>query len=446
MGSRKDASPVLGVPVAMVGQPDGGVTFPEGLVASLASPAVGSSDLLADPAAGAFLEGVPETPPLLTGGVSNHLGEEKKEEKKESGEVNAPIQDKAGIEFKEISFHVDYLKMSVWMAFSDLILTISSFCEESLGFVPAFVESKKGGLSVCQDDQSGLTLLYHESRQSRGKDGLVVPGTEWCQIQLRGEGCQRWGDTRLRELLLWFHNEQRRWRLSRVDGAWDYGRVGPRWFRDQIRAGNFVSRCLDRADVEWYENHKGETCYLGLRKDHKERLLRVYNAHGFNRVELEMSGCWAEKAGEFMADLVPSAWPARFLEILTGAVDLVDPSSASRLSRCSRLSKWSDFVGDCARVNTVSVGSEFVPSRLEVGKFEGLLQRNWRALAVAFLAFSGKADRQFLSDRVCERLIAASAEEQESLTRRAAELRRQVDGGYGRPKTWPTVEAEDVPF
>lgn len=439
MSNRKDASPIQGVPVATAGQPGGWSTdgsegsFSEWLIGRSAS---SSGDPDDEPKSVGSCSGVllDDTPPTNRGCLEP-LGEVREEEKgKEKSHKNEPQTDSP----QAVTFHVDYLKSTVWTEIENLTQIVTEQIEEILGFEAVFVKASFGGLDTWTDERSGVQLFYHASRQTSG--------ATWCQVQLKGESCQRWGDARLRNLLMGINAAGVRWRLSRVDAAWDHGQITPRWFYDQILAGNFVSRCLDQADRDWRENALGQTAYLGLRKDHKERLLRVYNKYGYNRVELEMSGKWAEKMGEMMADTRVGEWPGKFLEVLTGAVDLVDRSKSSRISRAPRLQEWHVFVGDAQRMVTCSVETAMPPMRLEVGKAEGFLQRNWRQIAVMLSAFSTPGDRAYLSDRVLDLMLKRPSDEHDEIVRRGLELRKQVLAGYGRPGSWPSVEIDDAPF
>jgi hypothetical protein len=112
----------------------------------------------------------------------------------------------------------------------------------------------------------------------------------YCIVEMKGEGCSRY-QQQLRQFVAAVEASGVRWRGKRLDVRWDHHRVSPRVVDEALRAGRFVSRCLNVGDRDWRDNSQGETAYLGNRK--KLKHLRAYNMHGFNRLEVELAEEWA---------------------------------------------------------------------------------------------------------------------------------------------------------
>jgi hypothetical protein len=302
-------------------------------------------------------------------------------------------------------------------------MILSEFCEENLGFVPVFEPIECIGKRICQDKRSGLKVTMDEP--TPGQAGC------WTWVELTGEdGCAKWGDARLRELLMFLGENGKRWRACRVDAAWDHVGFDPAWMDRQIRLGNFVSRSLDQDHRKWENNALGDTCYLGLRLHHKPRIFRCYNKRGFVRFEMETHGDWAEKMGDLLADNRVSEWSRLAMGVVLGGVDFrVGGLKSRQTDRCVRLPEWAELVGQAEKMALGKV-VEMPKDKSRIEKAKQFIVTYVKQLAVitegAGLEWFGEQVRAAVQERCAGMDVAAAEEFLGEMSVEASKLRGQV--------------------
>ncbi len=162
-------------------------------------------------------------------------------------------------------------------------------------------------------------------------------------VDAPGAACEFLGLDRLRVL---FCNSIG---LSRADVAFDNAAFTPREMASWVREGNIRTRAKS---VKFFEALRGdgETLEIGSRSS--ERYVRAYDGRGFTRVELELKG---DCAGAFLGVLLApdDEFVASAVGALRSAVDFVDATSSSNISRASLLPAWEVFTAGLERVQLV---------------------------------------------------------------------------------------------
>lgn len=182
-------------------------------------------------------------------------------------------------------------------------------------------------------------------RSSIGTSGAFLRGEmaghpEWSAVELPGEVCNR-SLGRVRRALLELDRATgdgmvgSKWRVTRLDFRWDGGAVSPGWLRDAIQSGD--ARCYARR-MEWRDSSTGQTCYIGRDgTGHAEVVICVYNARGFNRVELRVYKGRALALAWMLMTVGGREWEARCRGVLASQVE------------CDA-EEWRDLVGDADRL------------------------------------------------------------------------------------------------
>lgn len=159
-------------------------------------------------------------------------------------------------------------------------------------------------------------------------------------VDCPGEACDVLGRERLQVL---FCNSQ----LTRHDIAFDHAPFSPRQVATWVREGNIRCRAQKRKfNEDLGNNQDGETVYIGSRQS--SQLLRVYDARGFTRVELELKGNMARESLQLL--LAPAEeFIAKSVGVLREFVDFVDTSVDQNVSRAPLILLWSDFTQQLER-------------------------------------------------------------------------------------------------
>lgn len=153
-------------------------------------------------------------------------------------------------------------------------------------------------------------------------------------VDCPGEACEVLGRERLQVL---FCNSQ----LTRHDIAFDHAPFSPRQVATWVREGNIRCRAQNRKFNEDLGNRQdGETVYIGSRQS--SQLLRVYDARGFTRVELELKGDMARESLQLLL-APPEEFITKSIGVLREFVDFVDTSVDKNVSRAPLILLWSDF-------------------------------------------------------------------------------------------------------
>ncbi len=187
---------------------------------------------------------------------------------------------------------------------------------------------------------------YMYGRQHVFLGGVVVyvdpkaPNMAPVMVDCPGSSCEQLGFEKLQVL---FCNAD----LSRVDVAYDHAPFTPRAAAEWARAGNVRTRAKKKKFEDDLGTGDGETLKIGSRSS--DHFLRVYDARGFTRVELEMKGAAARA---FKSVLLSDAdtFVHQAVGVLREFVDFVDRSSSANISRCGNLPSWELFTQGLERV------------------------------------------------------------------------------------------------
>lgn len=197
----------------------------------------------------------------------------------------------------------------------------------------------------------GLTVYTEPAASNMPPVLLDVPGT----------ACEVLGFEALRGLTTALGLQ-----LSRVDVALDGAGFTPRQAAAWVRDGNVRCKSQRRKFVEDLGGGSdGETLTLGSRSS--ARFLRIYDARGFTRVELELK----EGAARGFRDVLTGAvedFPKKALGVLRDFVDFVDSSQDSNVSRAPLLSSWAALVAGVQRVR-LAVQGRAAPSVERVRRY-----------------------------------------------------------------------------
>ena len=169
------------------------------------------------------------------------------------------------------------------------------------------------------DDSDDWQILPHGGKgfkvMSRHCLGAVVasepiasPTSDYCSLVLSGDLASTVSPEALSSVL---GSVSARWRVSRLDFAFDHATHVPKDFYDAVmdgRVSSHAKRSTLRRITEPF-TAESDTVYLGARQS--ERMLRIYLRDGHTRTELETKG---ERATAILADLIEhdgSEWPTR---------------------------------------------------------------------------------------------------------------------------------------
>lgn len=328
-----------------------------------------------------------------------------------------------------LDVHLDYLKVTVFSSLESVQqLAERHLLEESGQSLESWCDRGPGARWARIITGPGMALC--QPREAR---------SDYTMLELKGEGCDLYRGL-LPGLLDGLARSGLRWRSKRIDVAWDHHSITPRLLDRTIRRGDLRSRTLTKDHRDWRDNEAGQTCYLGLRKHHKERMLRCYNSRGFNRLELEVTGGWAESLGERLVGSSPDRWPVLAVGVLRGAVDFVDRKANARVDRCPLLPWWSSFIGEAEKIKMRDTPSPRTgPAILPIGQAEVMLEQIARRYLILREALGPEWIEQRARLKAGGRLTDADRLLIQSIKR------FRYSGLAGTP-TEPPEAPEEVPF
>lgn len=217
------------------------------------------------------------------------------------------------LEGLKIDFSIHWLELTVWADLDAVLAALES---------AVFDVEPVPGWPGCwtRHDVSGRILSRSEA--FRGFDVLDYLDDGYCGVRIKGVGCEVLGDDLLARVLGAFGGV--RWRVSRVDVAWDGGDLGPKQIRRLLNNGHFNSRAKLQA---WYQDSDSATCYSHKSPEKRgiERWFRVYDSRGFNRFEWVLKGDHAAAFGVKLAESLVCDWARISTEALRGFVDFLQP-------------------------------------------------------------------------------------------------------------------------
>lgn len=139
--------------------------------------------------------------------------------------------------------------------------------------------------------------------------------------------------------------------VYRLDFAWDKIDIEPKELLDRYKTnwGWNMQSCLRESSWSWAEDSKGQTCYLGSRES--DRMLRLYNQRGYNRLELQLRGRFCKFLSKYLEIELESDFEQEIIKSVTGILrDMIDFLDWD---------KWQDFLKgfDRVRVRCDNVGT-----------------------------------------------------------------------------------------
>lgn len=253
-----------------------------------------------------------------------------------------------------VDFHPDYLSLVFkWQKRPDMGITILL-----AGVAHALLGEADAGIFQL----SGMKSRRHGDIW-RGPYGIDVAAFEGddgecgALLNVRGEGCEHVGLVEFRNLIDWAFTNGVCPSCTRLDLAWD----GLAFSVDEAIAAR------DRGDIrtkgrEWQvlksrgSEREGESTTLYVGSGASDRMVRLYDEHGFVRLELQLrrERAWAALAdllwvsGQSPRDLTEAEPLAR--GILVDFLNFVDQASDSNITRRRLLPWWSAFVGGVAKL------------------------------------------------------------------------------------------------
>lgn len=211
------------------------------------------------------------------------------------------------------------------------------------------------------EDQNHGVLGFKELW--RGMLGMLkVKGTQgnYHSFEFTGEAMKVLSGEQVFEFLNYIYDRGIKFKVTRLDFAFDHVPWTVKEFYGKLLAGKFKSRAT-RASIKFYEqpfetNEAGKKgtrgVYLGSRSS--DRHIVVYDQHGYTRLELRLSGDTAEHVGIALAASSGSkSWIGIGLSALKDFVTIE--------------AKWWDalFQGDIAERITIYTASELSTARKE---------------------------------------------------------------------------------
>ena len=233
----------------------------------------------------------------------------------------------------------------------------------------------------------------------------INKGQNHCHIELKGSALDNIGQGRFVEFAQTIAETYQRWNCTRFDGAYDHSDITPYMMNSAAQAGMLRTHCRStRLDQSTTPAGTFATHYVGNRKEGSERLLRVYDRRGYNRLEFELRKKRSDLVFKDLLQLEPKLWPGRFMEHLRDFVDVIDVNTGSgNRSRASLVDWWSEFVRDAGKA---AMRLDTVDTSLEKSK-------NWIERSVvtslAMLLESGRVDQDWLFSEIERGRVKMSA-------------------------------------
>jgi hypothetical protein len=284
-----------------------------------------------------------------TGGalMHNYSKHRKKREyrKKVAGNVSAPGREEAaetsppitnrGVEItgQEVkTFHLDWLTCTVFVDREKALQLYDEHFKDVLG---ELVDTEHGALGFkhCFTALGGFRLNT-DPANGRG---------QWSTFFFPGEACSAIPPEYFKDFHYQVMAKGHRFQVSRLDTAYNGVPFTPRQFYTAVQEKK-VRSLAKRDTLKWVsspyqmrEDGSGvgcDTAYLGSRQS--ERFLRVYNLHGYTRLEMEYKGARANMVFHRLAASPPEKWHEIALGHLRDYIDVMRPW-------------WKRFVGEVGR-------------------------------------------------------------------------------------------------
>lgn len=209
-------------------------------------------------------------------------------------EESQPPTDIMGVENK--SWHIDYLTVTVWGKY--LSSAFNTFFADR-GIVRHLWSLEHGGRFYLDTFTTDLSIMVRE----RPVEGLA----DRCTIEIPGKACQLLGYTELANFMQFLRINYPKVRTNRIDCAFDGCGFKVQDVVDCLKSDDLRSY-FKRETIKTYSNpyelnEAGEvgTSGVSIGGRSSTRYMRVYDKHGFTRLEVEYK---AEKADQVSHDIL----------------------------------------------------------------------------------------------------------------------------------------------
>lgn len=257
----------------------------------------------------------------------------------------------------ETQVSVDYLRVTVWADWLDVAQLAQSQLLSVQGD-DVWQEAPGRPMGYSRIVKADRLSLYIEPRGEDTEDR--------CTLEIPGQPARELGSYRLRSFLIAVESMGWRWRASRIDLAGDTTAFTPEEFYGEVSEGRVRTGVSRKGEwLQWIRGHvedrKTTTVQLGRRAG-GQRFLRVYDAHGFTRVELE---CKDERAAALGRLFVESA-PEELGALVIGQVrDFVELGTIVHTERGNRMTLWTKWAAFCGALTRLRVPLTRAPITLE---------------------------------------------------------------------------------
>jgi hypothetical protein len=204
----------------------------------------------------------------------------------------------------EITFKIDYFSITIWGEHEEILSIFDQYLSKYVGD-PVHIGHGHRGYQRWGKALSGVNLYSIPSNEDQHHG----------HIELKGAACDVIPMATLREMFLYlqerFETTGHLYRITRLDLAWDHVMVTPMEFLFSIQQDHLRSLTkrsswkMDQSPVG-DEDRISTTVYFGAPSS--ERRVRVYDKHGFTRVELQLRDERAHKITEAMFAYLPEQW------------------------------------------------------------------------------------------------------------------------------------------
>jgi len=194
-------------------------------------------------------------------------------------------------------------------------------------------------------------------------------GLDFYSVELPGSACGCIVPTRFMEFMQSMRESEVQYSVTRLDLAFDDNKFSPIEFYDRVYAGEAVTLAkrhtllLMKSPFEEKEDgmEGTTTCYLGSRES--SRMVRVYDMHGYTRVEFQMRSTRAHMVAEAILLFNPTDWEETGKAHLRQYVDFPEWDIWDEF--CNEVSK-ADLLISSARVNSLGRMENYLEQQVSI--------------------------------------------------------------------------------
>ncbi len=230
----------------------------------------------------------------------------------------------------DITFKIDYFSVTIWGSHEEVLKIFQDFLGETVGD-PVHMGHGHRGYKWWGKALSGVNVYSMPVNETQ----------QHGHIELKGTGCEVVGMETIKQLAQYlaerFKETGKKYKVTRLDLAWDGVNATPQEFLEAVQ--NDYIRSLakrDSWDLQSSPIREGDdiritnTVYFGSRTS--ERRLRVYDMHGFTRVELQTRDERAQAIVEVLFNHMAEDWGNQAIGHLRDFVDVYQDESKTELA------------------------------------------------------------------------------------------------------------------